>query len=166
MSALTVRAGVPPKPLDTSKGDGVTLTELGLRSGDVLVVQEGKTDSASVTSSGIFYTPPVQSSAHPTQPAPVEADSGKARDTLGSTSAPKQAAIPSHQQTAGLSGVQRVSDLSSSAVQTKGQFEGAPARNERPQQPVALGSGATASSGAMPMLRGTDDANVKVDGKR
>ncbi|BGP13818.1 hypothetical protein JCM10213_006349 [Rhodosporidiobolus nylandii] len=52
-----LRAGFPPKPLDPSASPSTTLTELGIRSGETLVVAEGTGEAAGASSSSSSAPP-------------------------------------------------------------------------------------------------------------
>lgn len=169
-----VRTGIPPRPLDISTGDQTSLEELGIRSGDVIVVQEGQGHAIPPSSSSGQSA--VQSHATTVGPSPLSTNSAATASKPSSMAdTPKaHSAQATPRVTASSDGLlqpvplrpvaKNTSNLTSSP--SKSEIAAAqPARNSRPQQPQSPPfSGATAS-GAKPGLTSIEGASIKVDGK-
>lgn len=125
-----------------TESEDATLTSLGIRHGDVIVIQEGQgssmtsaktnTQAPSLDSNrqALTSTPPVSAATSNTTASPSQPQSSKEEPLQGSS-------------TAG---------------------DGAPGRNSRPQQPLLPTERGATASGAKLGIGSTEDAHVRVDG--
>ena len=172
-----MRAGIPSKPLDVQKGNAALLSEIGIRSGDVIIVQEEPAGQSGLQSgkpptSGGYYTstspePSTSSGSHESALPSKKFLKTASEPTSSATSALKQLktsnaplrAYASGQSTASF---KRDTPLGESGEQSS---NGRPVKSAWPQEQLSTAESGANSNEAKLASMSTSGASIKVNGK-